>query len=330
MSMQSIAFVLSCWACTCHGRALPTARQIVAAATPDALDPARDLAKVLFAFNPTGRTTSARHCMLGDFRPLKTIGPQAARATVGERKRMSPLMAPLEDREDFSTVVTTASLISLASGLVNVMAFLDMGLPVAHHTGSATHWGRCLFRGSIEFGGLLCNVAPKMAALMVGYASGAATIGFMEPNGEDIFQGKKSPGLLYSAAVITLATILRRGGGNVVAVLTLLAYSQGMLNALTTRCSSLPVRTTHMTGPLTDMGAGLGAWLKARASGLPLPSLRKPILFGWVIFSYALGGFLGHLWYLEYGLLALLLPAGFLGVMGSGLRVQPVYDGRTV
>lgn len=328
MTMHKVALVLACLACTCHGRRLATSNifeQLVATEQSDTLGPAKSLAEVLLAFNPAGLTTLPKqrmHCREG---LCKNVGTRDASFT--KRLGSSPLMVPLEDREDFRSVVAVGSFLSLISGVVNVVAFLDMGIPVTHHTGSATHLGRCFGRASIAFGELVCGVAPKLFALIAGYAIGAGTCGWMAPDGEKVFKGKWSLGLLISAGVIAAATMLKYWTkGNIVLTLTLLAYSQGLQNAITTRCSSCPVRTTHMTGALTDMGASLGAYLKAKSAGRTLPSLRKPILFGSSILNYGLGGVLGHLAYASYGVLSMLFPAAFLAVMATGLRVHFTWD----
>lgn len=101
-----------------------------------------------------------------------------------------------------------------------------------------------------------------------------------------------------------------------VVLLSLLAFAAGLQNATVASTTGMSVRTTHLTGPTTDMGMLLGAaWQSegaARRAALAGAALR-----GGIVFAFGAGGVLavpGTVW---LGYLALLVPAGFVAAAGA-------------
>ena len=78
----------------------------------------------------------------------------------------------------------------------------------------------------------------------------------------------------------------------------------GLQNALATRYSGAVVRTTHLTGIVTDLGIMLGA----KCRGEPIDG-RKLQLFLVIIGGFIAGGTGGALAFSDYEQLALVLPA---------------------
>ena len=62
-----------------------------------------------------------------------------------------------------------------------------------------------------------------------------------------------------------------------VALLSLLAFAMGLQNAAVASATGMAVRTTHLTGPATDLGIHLGtAWfLRGEANGRPSAKRRS-------------------------------------------------------
>lgn len=237
---------------------------------------------------------------------------------------MTPLMRggqknPLEDQ--FGNVIGTASLLTLISGIVNIVAFMEVGIPCTHHTGSATHVGR-LVGTTIEFGDLVAGSAgASILLLIVTYVMGAAVAGFSDCDGEKPYAGKISWGLCGSALAIAAGAILRHVTGSITPFLAILSFSQGLQNAITTSAAKFvgfPVRTTHVTGSATDLGSGLGQWLKASVEGKTPASLKKQMVFGAGIASFIVGGYVGRLLHPIFGALTAILPAALLLMVGFG------------
>jgi len=240
------------------------------------------------------------------------------------RRGETPLMmgaVPIEKRTDFGAVLGTASFMCLISGMVNAISFLEVGIPCAHHTGSATHIGR-LVGTTAPFGGLTPGAASLgLFVIVAAYVSGAAVAGFAKCDGEKVFAGKTSWGLLASALIVAAGVAFRVVNGAVGPTLAIWSFSQGLQNAISTSAAAFvgfPVRTTHVTGAATDLGSGLGQWLSAKMGGKPVPSLRKQVVFAASMFFFGLGGLIARFLQPIYGSLSALLPAFLLALLAIG------------
>ncbi|EOD5263233.1 YoaK family protein, partial [Vibrio parahaemolyticus] len=78
----------------------------------------------------------------------------------------------------------------------------------------------------------------------------------------------------------------------------------GLQNAMITTFSGAVVRTTHMTGIITDLGIMIGESLRGRQF-----DRRKAKLFLFIFFGFLLGGSVGAALFMAYGLYALVFPA---------------------
>mmetsp|Transcript_23714 Transcript_23714/g.67817 ORF Transcript_23714/g.67817 Transcript_23714/m.67817 type:complete len:309 (-) Transcript_23714:76-1002(-) len=214
---------------------------------------------------------------------------------------------PLEKRVDFNTVLWMSAFLSLLSGIVNAVAIIQMGGTVAHHTGNASHAGRLAGSDGMRF-----------LVLMVAYLAGAGVQGACKSDGEALYSGRFSPGLLGSALVVVAGALIHYCGGSALVALPLLSFSQGLQNAISRKCSSLPVCTTHMTGYLTDAGAGLG--LCARAGGR-VPLKTKFFLIS--ILAFVVGGTIAKVMRDSVGVMAALAPAVVMALCAFGLVPLP-------
>jgi uncharacterized membrane protein YoaK (UPF0700 family) len=221
-------------------------------------------------------------------------------------KAGKPIAAgPVEKRQDYGTVLWMSALLSFLSGMVNALAILDMAMTVSHHTGNASHTGRLLGMDN----------AMRFFALIGAFAGGASIIGYSKSDGEAIYRGRYSPGLL-AAAIAVVGGVYSHANGRTLITLAFWAMSQGMQNAITRKCSSMPVCTTHMTGYLTDFGSNLGAIARDGKGG---PPPRKPKLFALSIFAFIAGGYVAKQMLPSLGVKAALLPAAVMALVSLGL-----------
>jgi uncharacterized membrane protein YoaK (UPF0700 family) len=98
----------------------------------------------------------------------------------------------------------------------------------------------------------------------------------------------------------------------------------GLQNAMVSSYSGALVRTTHMTGLVTDIGTMLGARLR----GQPLDR-RRVLLYVILLSGFLIGGVVGALAFARLGARALLLPAvGALALAAAyhAVRRQHVSD----
>lgn len=242
-----------------------------------------------------------------DSEELQVAEASKAAETAAAPPSSAPAPPPLEKRTDFDRIVLGAAVLSAISGMVNAVAILEMSSTVAHHTGNASHFGRLLGKDGFRF-----------LLLMVAYVVGAGSASFGECDGNAIFTDRSSDGLLVVAGAVGVGSLLKAVAGARGLALLLWAFSQGLQNGITSRFSGLALRTTHMTGALTDAGLVLGQWVQAKYHDKPLPSLRKPTLFLSCVLSFAVGGFLVSFLWSVFGVLAAVAPAAALATIASG------------
>jgi len=181
-------------------------------------------------------------------------------------------VVPFEKREDFGSLCSTASFLSFISGMVNVFAVMELGTVVAHQSGNISAVGRMA-------GDLQNTAAARFLGIVLAYTFGSAVIGVSGCEGDAVFEGRPSNGLLGSAVAVATGAVLRYSGLNTIMTLLIWSFSQGLQNGVTSQFSSGPLRTTHMTGVFTDSGLILGKWVRAWKKGADTPNLRKPIIF---------------------------------------------------
>lgn len=154
--------------------------------------------------------------------------------------------------------------LTFAAGMVNAAAFMACSRFVAHVSGNLTSLG-------ME----TRDVAVDYAAITGSFIVGAMTSAMLV---DGRYHRKKTP--LYAAPLVGVAVVLTAigvlglsgvfgpFGGSVdgpydVALLASLAFAMGMQNAAVATSTGLLVRTTHMTGPATDLGVNVATALSA-------------------------------------------------------------------
>lgn len=178
--------------------------------------------------------------------------------------------------------------LSLLSGLMNFLALQYIGRAVTHHTGNLTKLAQTLMAGE--------NIVSFFVLLLfpVVYFLGAAVAGFLYTNKPGAVQTR------YGAALCSIGIGMVAGAwllGSRDAFGLLLSFMAGVQNGIYLRYRSVQLRSTHMTGYLTDAGFALSRWIKGEAEA------RERFVYLTVhLFSFFLGG-----------IAALLMqPAGFL------------------
>ncbi|HEY2039556.1 MAG TPA: YoaK family protein [Edaphobacter sp.] len=115
-------------------------------------------------------------------------------------------------------------------------------------------------------------------------------------------------------------------GGHVLDVVMLLCFTMGLQNAIITKISDAVIRTTHLTGMVTDIGIALGrivsAMLKGTAEIAGDEDLLKLRLLSSLIGLFFIGGLTGALGFKHVGFLFTLPLAVLLVVLG----MMPVVD----
>lgn len=210
-------------------------------------------------------------------------------------------------------------LLAAAAGFADGFAFLTSQQAVSYMTGIATRVG-------VEYRD--AGIAAEYGLVFVSFLAGAAAA-FVAISWRARAGGRDRWAVpLFVVAGITagvaVAGELRAFGpfGSGLATdpppvtfLSLLAFAAGLQNGSVSATTGMAVRTTHLTGPTTDMGLLLGAAVMTtgveRRAALRGAALRAGITAAFVIgagLSVPLAGRLGYL--------ALLVPAGFVVLAG--------------
>jgi uncharacterized membrane protein YoaK (UPF0700 family) len=129
--------------------------------------------------------------------------------------------------------------------------------------------------------------------------------------------------LICESALLLIATYLLHHDAE--SGLYAAAMACGLQNGMATSYSGAVIRTTHMTGVVTDLGIAIG--LTAR--GLKA-DWRRMRLYLVLLTGFLGGGALGALGFAEWGCLTLLFPAAAAGFVGIGYTVWKHFWPHTV
>jgi uncharacterized membrane protein YoaK (UPF0700 family) len=103
----------------------------------------------------------------------------------------------------------------------------------------------------------------------------------------------------------------------------LAAMACGLQNALATSYSGAVIRTTHITGIITDLGIAAGSALRRDRV-----DRRRVGLYLLLAAGFVGGSVLGGLGYVAIGFYTLLFPAAITGTAGLGYAVYRFYESR--
>jgi uncharacterized membrane protein YoaK (UPF0700 family) len=226
--------------------------------------------------------------------------------------------------------------LSWIGGYVNVVALLSCGWVVAHMSGPTTWFGRVLVEGSAPIGST-ARSALFFGFVIAAFFLGAVLSAVMTEWAER--RGMASKYILTMAAEATLLSLFaielnihtRQHIQNslwLYVATGLASVAMGMQNATVTRISGAVVRTTHVTGVLTDLGlegvqylywfwdqARGKSWLrKGRLLKVSQrhPAMLRLLLLASIFASFLLGAVAGTFVFHHQPRLAMLLPIGFL------------------
>lgn len=196
------------------------------------------------------------------------------------------------------------------AGYTNILSLITCGIATSHVSGTLSQWGLDLVEGKWSL--------MALTSLLLGcFFMGAVVSGVCTEVGRR--RGWQSiyvlPMALQAVLLACFAAAIEWTGGEspsprmTPAVIGVAAMAMGLQNATITRISGGVVRTTHMTGVVTDLGLELvqfACWLRDRAAGAAAPSpvptqtnapptARRLLLLLSIAGSFALGAGLGAL-----------------------------------
>ncbi len=242
---------------------------------------------------------------------------------------------------DPKTNTILASYLAAIAGFVNSGGFVIVGTFTSHVTGSIGRLGDDLARGEMP-------AAVSALSLVVAFFAGAflASLTLERPH-DSRPAARYAVALLVEAAVLLcfvfISGLSRATHPRILdAQAALLCLAMGMQNSLVTRLSGAVVRTTHLTGVITDLGIEAARWYRWYRAQVALPTLRrakalpsKPVagrisLLSAVTVSFVVGAVLGATltlrasrWAMCFPAGAILLASGFALHQGLPRRVRP-------
>jgi uncharacterized membrane protein YoaK (UPF0700 family) len=189
------------------------------------------------------------------------------------------------------------------AGYVNSVVLGFFLSPVSHMTGAVSRLG--------------LDVADKSGVrdvwsdlgIILGFLAGATIAGLMVGARRLAPNRRFGLALISEGLLLGLATVLLRSGHRL--GLPAAALACGLQNAIGSSYCGLQIRTTHVTGMVTDLGLMIGHWMR-----LHVVDRRKFVFYATVFIAFGVGGYIGAVADNHYGPLSLVLPAGGLIVTG--------------
>lgn len=218
-------------------------------------------------------------------------------------------------------------LLAFGAGMVNAIAFLACARFVTHVTGTVTRVG---MDAAVLW--LAADYALVVGAFVIGAMGSVLAIDGRHHRGKPPLYALP---LLVVAATLTLVALLGRSGlfgqfggapeqNGDFALLALLAFAMGLQNAAVATSTGLAVRTTHLTGPATDLGVGLATWFYSEGD-TKQAALRGAALRAGKLVAFALGAWAAVPLSASLGYLAFVAPAAtVLIATASSFAPRPI------
>ncbi|MDO5683044.1 MAG: YoaK family protein [Propionibacteriaceae bacterium] len=208
-----------------------------------------------------------------------------------------------------------ANLLALHAGVLNSVGFVATATYTSHMTGITAIVADHLVFGDFRMVGI-------GVLALVSFIAGAMSCAL-------IFNWSRRRGLRsrYSAVLVLECTLVLAFGAiadrvtwdhRVWLFIPVLCYTMGLQNAIVTKASDAQIRTTHVTGMVTDIGIELGKliYMPSRADLDPVVANTQKLRHHLTIVGlFFFGGVLGAAGYLSIGFYALIPAALFLLIL---------------
>ena len=194
-------------------------------------------------------------------------------------------------------------LLSFTAGMINSMALLSFAnQAVTHVTGSISLASAAMVQQDWVY--------VRHLSLVVFFFFLGAILSGLITQGNKLRMGRRyGVALLIESALLLVAMTLFMHSsfwGQMVASLAC-----GLQNAMVTTFSGAIIRTTHLTGLITDLGAKIGHWLRGGTM-----DKRRLLLYLLLLGGFTSGGLAGAYLFGIMGYSTLLVPAALTGVSG--------------
>lgn len=202
-------------------------------------------------------------------------------------------------------VVLAAAVLAGVAGFVNSVFLTSLMSPVSHVTGSLSQSSTEIPAGDLSsLGGL--------AAILCAFFVGAVGAGLMLGAKSWATGRRYGWALLAEAALLAAAPLVGTEQSLLVAMM-LAAAACGLQNGMFSNYRGMVLRTSHMTGTLTDLGVLLGRHVGARDG-----QVWRGMLLAATLVTFVVGGLAGAYTATAAGIHALWLVALVCAALGLG------------
>ncbi|KAF7598908.1 MAG: hypothetical protein CGU28_08545 [Candidatus Dactylopiibacterium carminicum] len=223
--------------------------------------------------------------------------------------------------------------LAFIAGATNAGAFLAVRQYTSHMTGVVSSMADNLATG--EFGLVLAGVGA-----LISFLGGAALSAMLVHYARRRRLHSEYAGPLLLEAVLMLcfgllgAQLSTIDGLFVPATVMLLCFMMGLQNALVTKLSNAQIRTTHITGVITDIGIELGKlcyWNRSREVHTDVGANHARLrVLGGLALAFFTGGILGAIGFKHAGY-ALTVPLAIVPVVDDlSHALRPLWRRRPV
>jgi len=211
-------------------------------------------------------------------------------------------------------VIAGAIALSFTAGFANAATLQVSALPVSHLTGSIS-------RVSIEIAEGDYHEVPPFAVIVLGFFLGAMAAAVVISS-KELGYGRRYAGMLLAEGVLfAIAGALALHGWSLLGLGTA-AAACGLQNAMATSFHGMMVRTTHMTGLMTDLAFQVGRFFRSGKLDQDQFRIQVPTLF-----AFGVGGLVGVFAEIPLGSRALYIAAMLAGGIGATyLVIRPKLD----
>jgi uncharacterized membrane protein YoaK (UPF0700 family) len=208
-----------------------------------------------------------------------------------------------------------AAYLAFVAGYVNSSGFLLIGSFTSHVTGSIGRLGNDIATHELQ-------AALFAILLVVAFFVGAVAASLILATRFASLPHAYGTALLLEAlavaSFVVVAMLARRAGPRVQDLqAALLCFAMGMQNSMVTRLSGSVVRTTHLTGVVTDLGIEVADWLRwlrkhargaaGHAHDTPNPRVARMTMLLSIVLAFTTGAALGAsttLWFHGWAMFA--------------------------
>lgn len=202
-------------------------------------------------------------------------------------------------------ILVGGALLASMAGCVNAVGFLSFRhQALSHLSGTVSNLGIGLAQGDRD---LVLQAAAAIAAFFLGCVLSGLIV---HQSALRVSQHYATALAVEAVALGTAAYLLGHGlpaGGYFAAL------GCGLQNGMATNYSGAVIRTTHVTGMITDLGVALGQMARGQR-----PERRRLGLYGLLLAAFLLGGVGGALGFARWGDDVLWIPAVLAGAAGIG------------